>query len=192
MKRIRDESKERGGLKDYDIIYLSGAIDDEESEKVCAAIVEANLENRIEAIQLIVNSPGGSVAAGFAIIDIMEWSRLPVFTTGLGRISSMGLLIFMAGQKDHRVITENTSILSHRFWGFTAGSHSDLIAYRKEEDLIHERIIRHYLTYTSVKTKEELEKSILRECDTWLTPDESIKYGIVDKVEKSRRIRTEA
>ncbi|MFH1537316.1 MAG: ATP-dependent Clp protease proteolytic subunit [bacterium] len=191
MKKIRDESKERGCLKDYEIIFISGEIDDDESEKVCVAIVEANHANRIEAIQLIVNSSGGSVAAGFAIIDIMEWSRIPIYTTGLGRVSSMGLLIFMAGQNGHRVITENTSMLSHRFWGFASGSHSDLIAYRKEEDLIHERIIRHYLTYTAMKTKEELEKTLLRECDTWLTPDEAVKYGIVDKVEKSRRIKND-
>jgi ATP-dependent Clp protease protease subunit len=187
MTNVKETSKETKSIKDYGIIYISGEINDGTSENICREIIEMNLEDKVESIQIIINSPGGSVSAGFAIVDIMEWSRLPIYTTGLGRIASMGLLIFMAGQQGRRVITPRTSILSHRFWSGFIGSHSDLIAKRKEEDLVHKRIIEHYLQYTSFKTQEELEKTILRECDTWLTPAEAVEYGIADVVEKAKR-----
>ena len=117
----------------------------------------------------------------------MEWSRIPIYTTGIGMIASMGLLIFMTGEKGRRVITSRTSILSHRFSAFNVGNHSQLIAGRKEEDLEHERIISHYLTYSSINERAELESYLLREVDTWLSPDEAIKYGLADMIEKPRR-----
>jgi len=187
MNEVKEDKKSDVSLKDYGIIYLSGLIDDGAAEKVCTEIIEYNFKDSSDVIQLIINSPGGDVHSGFAIIDIIEWSRLPVYTTGIGRIASMGLLIFMAGDKGNRVITPHTSILSHRFWSLAMGSHSDLIAKRKEEDLLHDRILQHYLTYANIKSKEELEKTLLRDCDTWLNPEEAIKHGIADKVEKSRR-----
>ena len=102
-------------------------------------------------------------------------------------IASMGLLIFMTGEKGRRVITPRTSILSHRFSAFNFGNHSQLIAGRKEEDLEHERILQHYLTYSNIKDKVELEKYLLRDVDTWLSPDEAIQHGLADRVEQLRR-----
>jgi len=180
---------DENGLKDHGIIYISGEIDDDTSERVCKEIIEFSLDDKIESVQMIINSPGGEVAAGFAMIDIMEWSRLPIYTTGIGRIASMALLVFMAGEKGRRVVTPRTSILSHRFWAMVWGSHSDLIARRKEEDLIHDRIIEHYLKYSEMKTVEELEKTLLRDCDTWLSPDEAVRFGIADVVEESKKRR---
>lgn len=178
-----DQAKERG-IKDYGIIYLSGGIDDSVSESVCKEIIEHNITGKVDHIQMIINSAGGSCSAGFAIIDIMEWSRLPVFTAGIGMIASMGLLIFMTGKKGQRVITPRTSILSHRFSTLEVGNHSQLLAGRKEQDLMHERIIDHYTRYTSIKSRDDLEKYLLREVDTWLSADEAVRHGIADVVEK--------
>ena len=179
----KDKKNNDKGLKDYGIIYLSGAIENGVSENVCKEIIEFNITEKVDHIQLIINSPGGSCPAGFAIIDIIEWSRLPIYTTGIGMIASMGLLIFMTGQKGKRVITPRTSILSHRYSAMTWGNHSQLLAGRKEQDLEHQRIIDHYLLYSGIETKEELEKHLLRDVDTWLTPEEAVKYGIADIVE---------
>src|SRR5208337_4776589 len=99
----------------------------------CKQIIEHNIKGGVGQIQMVINSPGGTCAAGFSIIDIMEWSRLPIYTTGIGMIASMGLLVFMTGEKCRRVITPRTSILSHRFSAFNFGNHSQLIASRKEE-----------------------------------------------------------
>lgn len=179
----KNDKNQGKGLKDYGIIYLSGSIVDEVSENVCREIIEYNLSEKVDHIQLIINSPGGECPAGFAIIDIMEWSRLPIYTTGIGMIASMGLLVFMTGRKGRRVITPRTSILSHRYSAMTGGNHSQLLAGRKEQDLEHQRIVDHYLNYSSIETREELEKHLLRDVNTWLTPEEAVKFGIADIVE---------
>lgn len=179
-KAVLNQTK---GLKDYGIIYLSGPIENGVSETVCKEIIEFNLTDKVEHIQLIINSPGGNCPAGFAIIDIMEWSRLPVYTTGIGMIASMALLVFMTGHKGRRVITPRTSILSHRYSAMTLGNHSQLLANRKEQDLEHQRIVDHYLCYSNIKTREDLESHLLRDVDTWLTSDEAIQFGIADIVQ---------
>ncbi len=179
----QENEKKEKGLSDYGIIYLSGAIEDGTSENVCKEIIEYNISGKIDHIQLIVNSPGGSCPSGFAIIDIMEWSRLPIYTTGIGMIASMALLVFMTGSKGRRVITPRTSMLSHRYSSISLGNHSQLLANRKEQDLEHDRIVDHYLRYSGIQSKEELEKYLLRDVDTWLTPEEAVKFGMVDIVE---------
>ena len=182
----KDNARKENGLNDYGIIYISGAINGGIAESVCKEIINLNIKGEVNQIQLIINSPGGSCPAGFSIIDIMEWSRIPIYTTGIGMIASMGLLVFMTGEKGHRVITPRTSILSHRFSAFNFGNHSQLIASRKEEDLEHERILQHYLTYSNLTDKNELEKHLLRDVDTWLTPEEAVSYGLADVIEPLR------
>ena len=182
----REKGKEQG-LKDFGIIYISGGIDGGTAESVCKEIIEYNIKAEVNQIQMVINSPGGSCAAGFSIIDIMEWSRIPIYTTGIGMIASMALLVFMTGEKGRRVVTPRTSILSHRFSAFSVGSHSQLIAGRREEDLAHERIVQHYLAYSNIKDKGELEKCLLRDVDTWLSPEEAVQHGIADRIEAVRR-----
>ena len=177
-----DKVKDRE-LKDFGIIYLSGVIEDEASETVCKEIIEYNISGKVDHIQMIINSSGGSCPAGFAMIDIMEWSQLPIYTTGIGMIASMGLLVFMTGTKGRRVITPRTSILSHRYSDMSLGNHSQLLAGRKEQDLEHTRIVNHYLRYSEIDSKEELEQYLLRDVDTWLTPEEAIQFGIADIIE---------
>ena len=136
-------------------------------------------------IQLIIQSKCGACAAGFAIIDVMEWSRVPIYTTGLGIVASMGLLVFMTGAPGHRILTPRTSILSHRFWSMGIGNHSQLIALRKQQDLEHRRIIEHYARHTKLQDAAELERTLLRDVDTWLSPEEAVAYGIADGIEAS-------
>ena len=175
--------KKEKGLNDYGIIYLSGPIEVETSENVCKEIIEYNISGKTDHIQMIINSSGGSCPDGFAIIDIMEWSRIPIFTTGIGMIASMALLVFMTGTRGRRVITPRTSMLSHRYSSMTWGNHSQLLATRKEQDLEHDRIVDHYLRYSGIQSKKELEEYLLRDVDTWLAPDEAVKFGLVDLVE---------
>lgn len=187
MADKHNQQQKEKGLDDYGIIYLSGPIDAGVAEPVCKQIIEYNIKGEVNQIQMVINSPGGTCAAGFSIIDIMEWSRIPIYTTGLGMIASVGLLVFMAGEKGRRVITPRTSVLSHRFSAFSFGNHSQLIASRKEVDLEHDRILDHYLTYSNIKDKAELEKYLLRDVDTWLCPEEAVKFGMADTIEKARK-----
>ena len=183
----KEKEREEKGLSDYGIIYLSGVINEGTAESVCKEIIEYNIKGNINKVQMVINSPGGTCTAGFSIIDIMEWSNIPIYTTGIGIIASMGLLIFMAGAKGHRVITPRTSILSHRFSAMNMGNHSQLIAGRREEDMLHERILNHYMTYSNIKDRKELEKYLLRDVDTWLSTEEAVQLGIVDVVEPMKK-----
>ena len=185
-KKNEEQTK---SLKDYGIIYLSGGIDSSTAQSVCEQIIEINVAGEIDHIQMIINTQGGSCTNGFAIIDIMEWSRIPVYTAGIGMIASMGLLVFMAGEKGRRVITPRTSILSHRYSSISIGNHSQLLAGRKEENLMHDRIVSHYLQYSAFDTKDKLEETLLRDVDTWLSPKEAINYGIADIVEPRTRFK---
>ena len=177
------ENGQKKGLDDYGIIFISGLIEQANAQSVCEKIIQINVAEEADFIQMIINSPGGACSAGFAIIDLMEWSRLPIYTTGIGMIASMSLAIFMAGEKGHRVITPRTSILSHRFSAMSCGNHSELIAKRKEEDLMHRRLLRHYLEHTDLKTEEEVTGKLLRDVDTWLTTEEAVELGIADVIQ---------
>jgi len=178
--------KEKRDIADG-IIFISGEINQGTAESVCRDVIRVNTEMQAPLIQFIINSNGGYCSAGFAITDIMEWSRVPVYTTGIGMIASMGLLIFMAGEKGHRIVTPRTSILSHRYYGQAAGNHSELVARRKEEDLMHQRIVNHYLQHSKIQSEEELNRTLLRDVDTWLSPQEAVGYGLVDTVEIDRK-----
>ena len=183
----KETNRDNKALNEYGIIYLSGEINNGTAEAISKEIIEHNIKGDVSQMQFIINSPGGKCSAGFSIIDIMEWSRIPIYTTGIGMIASMGLLIFMTGEMGHRVITARTSVLSHRFSAVNIGNHSQLIAGRKEEDMTHERVIQHYITYSKIKETAELEGYLLRDVDTWLTPEETVQFGLADIVESSRK-----
>jgi ATP-dependent Clp protease protease subunit len=179
----KQDQSTRKTLDDYGIIFISGEI----APSICERIIQINVEQQADFIQLIINSQGGSCSAGFAIIDMMEWSRIPVYTTGVGLVASMALCIFMAGEKGHRVLTPRTSILSHRFSAFSLGNHSELIAKRKEEDLMHNRILQHYRQHTELNSDEDITGHLLRDTDTWLSPQEAVDMGIADKIQQDRK-----
>ena len=167
------------------VLFLTGEINENIYERIVGEILALNFRKDLERIHLVINSGGGFCKAGFGIISVMEWSVLPVHTTGLGMVGSMALLVFMAGARGHRVIANTTSILSHRYFGGSDGNHSQLLASRKEHDSVHARIIGHYLRYSGVATKEELEQYLLRDVDTWLLPEEALDLGLADSIDSS-------
>lgn len=179
--------KDEEGRETEGLIYLFGPIDTAAAARVCEKIVEANVEGKLPHLQLIVASEGGSVDAGFAVVDMIEWSEIPVHTIGLGLVASTGLMIFMAGEHGRRAITPRTSILSHRYSSMAGGNHSDLVASRKHQDLTHCRIVNHYIQHSAAKTEEELDRTLLRDTDVWLSPDEAIRHGLADFVQADRR-----
>jgi ATP-dependent Clp protease, protease subunit len=143
-------------------------------------IIEANLvEERPQALNLMICSPGGDLAAAFAVIDVIRGSTIPVQTIGLGEIASAGLLIFLAGEKGKRVLTPNTSILSHQYaWG-AVGKHHELVAAAKEYTNIDSRLINHYKKTTNLDEKR-IREILLPPQDIWLTAKEAKEYGVCD------------
>ncbi len=165
---------------------LFGEVNADVAKEICQWIMEANFsqEEKPEVLNLMINSPGGSLSAGFAIIDVMRGSHIPVRTVGVGEIASAGLMIFIAGQKGMRVLTENTSIMSHQFsWG-SAGKEHELFAAVKEFDLTSKRMIDHYKKCTKLKKEDDIKRILLPPQDVFLNSDEALKYGLCDTVSK--------
>lgn len=166
------------------IIYFSDPFTTDTTKPVIQFIIEKNLlpdSERPKEITLVINSPGGSVHAAFALIDTMKASAIPVKTVGLGLIASCGILTFMAGAKGKRILTPNTSILSHQYsWG-SAGKEHELFARMKEYELSTERMINHYRKCTGL-TEKKIREILLPPEDVWLSADEAVKYGIADEI----------
>jgi ATP-dependent Clp protease protease subunit len=170
---------------DQSFYMLFGDVNTDVAKEVCEWIMQANFatDNKPVVLNLVICSPGGDMNAANAIIDVMRGSHIPVRCVGLGQIASAGLLIFIAGEKGMRVLTENTSIMSHWWnWG-AAGSPHELMAAVKEFDLTTKRMISHYVKCTKLKEKDVI-KYLLPKEDAYLTTDEALKYGICDIVSK--------
>ena len=145
-------------------------------------ILKQNTEKKKQKrLQFMICSPGGSMRDCFALIDIMKGSRIPIHTVGLGMIASCGLLLFITGEKGHRVLTPNTSILSHQFsWG-SHGKEHELFAQVVEFELSTKRMIEHYKKCTGL-TEKQIREFLLPPEDIWLSANEAKKLGICDKV----------
>lgn len=135
-------------------------------------------------LTLIICSPGGDVNACFALIDTMKGSSIPVRTVGVGMIASCGLLTFIAGEKGHRVLTPNTSILSHQYsWG-SHGKEHELYGVVKEFELTSRRMVDHYKKCTGLNEKQIRDK-LLPATDVWLDAKEAKKLNICDKIKET-------
>jgi len=166
------------------IMYFSDGFDSNTTKPVIQAIIEKNLmpnSQRPNELTLVINSPGGQVHSAFALIDTMKGSAIPVKTVGLGMIASCGLLTFMSGTKGRRVITPNTSILSHQYsWG-SGGKEHELFARVREFELSTARMLEHYKKCTGLSEKK-VRDILLPPEDRWLSAKEAVKYGIADKI----------
>lgn len=147
-------------------------------------IFDANFsEERPDMLNLLVCSPGGDLNAAFALIDTMRGSAIPVRTIGLGQIASAGLMIFIAGDKGKRILTPNTSILSHQYsWG-AFGKEHELFATVKEFDLTTKKMISHYKKCTGL-SEAKIREILLPPQDIWLSPTEAKKLGLCDDVKE--------
>lgn len=152
--------------------------------KAIRFILEKNMlpkSDRPEFLTFLINSPGGDVNCCFALIDTVRASKIPVRTVGLGLIASCGFNLFIAGKKGERLLTPNTSILSHQFsWG-SYGKEHELFATVREFTLTSQRIIEHYKRCTG-QSEKVIKKYLLPPEDVWMTGEEAVKYGAADKV----------
>ena len=146
-------------------------------------LAENYSEKKKKELTLGICSRGGDLNACFALVDIMKGSKIPIRTVGLGMIASCGLLMFITGEKGRRVLTPNTSILSHQYsWG-SVGKEHELFARVKELELTTERMINHYKKCTGLK-EADIRKYLLPAHDVWLGAKDAKKLGLCDKVEQ--------
>lgn len=181
-----DDLKRLGSLRDLSddgIYFFNDEVDTDSVGDAIRFILEANLDPlcKWKHMTMIINSPGGYVTDGFALIDVMFGSSIPIRTIGLGMIASMGLQIFLAGEQGSRTLTPNCMILSHQYAGGSWGKEHELVASQKETTILSEIVIRHYKRTTGLN-EADIRKYLLPPEDIWLTAKEAKKYGICDVI----------
>ncbi len=165
-------------LKDR-IIILGGEINDHTANLVVAQLLFLEAQDPEKDINLYINSPGGSVTAGLAIYDTMQCIKPAVSTICTGMAASMGALLLMAGAAGKRLSLPNSKVMIHQPWGGAKGAAADVEIQVKEllrtKDQINKIIHQH-----TGKTIEAIEQDTNR--DRYMTPEEAIEYGIIDKI----------
>jgi len=165
-------------LKDS-IIFLGGVIDDHTANIVIAQLLFLQSENPKKDISLYVNSPGGSVTAGLAIVDTMNHITNDVSTVCVGMAASMGAVILAAGKKGKRFALPNAEVMIHQPSGGVEGQAADIAITAKHILRTRETTNKLLAEYTG-KPLSQIEKDVDR--DFFMSSDEAKKYGIIDKI----------
>ncbi|MGB0685339.1 MAG: ATP-dependent Clp protease proteolytic subunit [Planctomycetota bacterium] len=161
------------------IIFLGTGIDDNVANAVMAQLLFLDKSGPNQDIQMYINSPGGSVTAGLAIYDTMQYIECDVATYCIGQCASMGAVLLAGGAKDKRFILPNSRVMIHQPWGGTQGTASDMEIQVKEILQLKERL-NGILAHHSGKTIKQVEKATDR--DNFLSAEESVEFGLVDKI----------
>jgi ATP-dependent Clp protease protease subunit len=165
------------------IIFLTGGVDDGVASLVCAQMLYLESENPTKDIAFYINSPGGIVTSGLAIYDTMRYIRPDVSTVCIGQAASMGSLLLCSGAKGKRYSLPHSRIMMHQPSGGAQGQATDIEIQAKEILLLRERLNNIYVENTGQKLSV-IEDAVER--DNFMSPEESVKFGIIDEVVISR------
>ncbi len=164
------------------IIFLGTEVKDENANAICAQLLLLAAEDPKRDIHLYINSPGGSVSAGMAIYDTMQYVKPDVVTVAMGLAASMGQFLLAAGAKGKRYATPHARIMMHQPSGGMGGSASD-IRIQAEQMLHTKRQMAQLIAKHTGRTIAEIENDSDR--DRWFTAEEAMEYGFVDHVVQS-------
>lgn len=177
-----------GGERAYDIysrllkdriVFVGGEVEDGMANAIVAQLLFLQAEDKEKEISMYINSPGGSVTAGLAILDTMKMLKCPVATYCVGQAASMGAILLAAGEKGKRHALPHSRIMIHQPWGGAQGKASD-IEITAREILRLKDILNGILAETSEKTLESVAQDTDR--DHFMSAEEAKAWGIVDKV----------
>ncbi|MCM1546469.1 MAG: ATP-dependent Clp endopeptidase proteolytic subunit ClpP [Clostridiales bacterium] len=161
------------------IIFLSGEIDDAVANTVVAQLIYLEAKDPSKDINLYINSPGGSVSAGLAIYDTMNYIKCDVSTICIGMAASMGAFLLSSGAKGKRFALPNSEIMIHQPLGGAQGQASD-IKIAAEHILRTKKKLNTILAQNSGKPLEQIERDTDR--DNYLSAEDALSYGLIDKV----------
>ena len=170
-------------LKDR-IIFVDGEINDTTADLVVAQILFLESENPDKDISIYINSPGGSVTAGLAIYDTMQYVKCPVQTICLGQAASMGAFLLAGGSKGKRYALPSSRVMIHQPWGGVEGQESDISVQAREIQRLKELTIQHFSEHTG-KSANVVAADMER--DFYMTAQDALNYGIVDHVMDRRK-----
>jgi ATP-dependent Clp protease, protease subunit len=161
------------------IIFLGSEVNDQVGNRICAQLLLLAAEDDERDINLYINSPGGSVSAGMAIYDTMQFVRNDVVTIAMGMAASMGQLLLCAGTKGKRYALPHARIMMHQPSGGIGGTASD-IAIQAEQMLYTKRMFQERVAFHTGQDQPVIEADSDR--DRWFTAEEAKDYGFIDKV----------
>lgn len=165
------------------IIFLTGGVNDAVASLICAQMLYLEAENPSKDIALYINSPGGTVTAGLAMYDTMQYIRPRVSTLCIGQAASMGALLLCAGEKEHRFALPQSRIMIHQPSGGARGQASDIEIHAREILFVRQRlneIFSHHTGKDIAVVEENMER------DTFMTPVQAKEFGLIDQVVTSR------
>jgi len=171
-------------LKDR-IIFLSGPINDIMANTIIAQLLFLEAENSNEDITMYINSPGGSASSTLAMIDTMNFIKPDVSTVCVGMAASGGAWTLLSGAEEKRYALENSEVMIHQPLGGAEGQTTDILITAENMKRLRRRLAG-IISDRSGKDIEDVEKDIER--DLWLNAEEAKKYGLIDKVLKSKKV----
>ena len=172
-------------LKDR-IVFLGGEIDDDTANLVVAQLLFLEMENPDSDISLYINSPGGSVTAGMAIYDTMQYIKPDVRTVCIGMAASMGAFLMMAGKKGKRLALPNSEIMIHQPLGGAQGQATD-VAIRAEWLMKTKEKMTRMMSEMTGQDIERVKQDVER--DYFMSAEEALQYGIIDEIYQPRNAR---
>jgi ATP-dependent Clp protease protease subunit len=161
------------------IIFMGSQVEDSMANAICAQLLLLAAEDPDRDIFLYINSPGGSISAGMAIYDTMQFVANDVATVGLGLAASMGQFLLCAGTKGKRYATPHARIMMHQPSGGIGGTAAD-IAIQAEQMLYVKKQMAERIAFHTGQTEEQIEKDSDR--DRWFSAAEAVEYGFIDHV----------
>ena len=161
------------------IVFIGTPIDDMVANVVVAQLLFLFKMNKTQDVQMYINSPGGSVTAGLAIYDTMQYIDCDVATYCIGQCASMGAVLLTGGSKGKRFILPNSRVMIHQPWGGTQGTAADM-AIQVEEILELKERLNNILADHTGKSAKQIEKATDR--DNFLDAKEALDFGLVDKI----------
>jgi ATP-dependent Clp protease protease subunit len=163
------------------IIWLGSEVRDDVANEICAKILLLAAEDPEKDIYLYINSPGGSITAGMAIYDTMQYVPNDIVTVGVGMCASMGQFLLSSGTKGKRYATPNTRVLLHQPHGGFGGTASD-VQTQAELIMSMKRQLASLTAAQTGKTVEQIERDGDR--DRWFTAAEALEYGFIDHIQE--------
>ena len=170
-------------LKDR-IVFVDGEINDATADLVVAQLLFLESENPDKDINMYINSPGGSVTAGLAIYDTMQYVHCPIQTICLGQAASMAAILLAGGTKGKRIALPSSRVMIHQPRGGVGGQESDIAIQAKEIVRLKNLSIK-YLAAATGQTEKTIAKDMER--DFYMAAKDALEYGIIDQVMEARK-----
>jgi ATP-dependent Clp protease protease subunit len=165
------------------IVFIGTPIDDQVANAIMAQLLFLDKSNRSQDIAVYINSPGGSVTAGLAIYDTMQFVTPEIATYCLGQAASMAAVLLAGGTKGKRYALPNSRVMIHQPWGGVQGTARDM-EIQVDEILKSKRRLEEILAYHTGKDAKEIDKATDR--DNFLSPEESKAFGLIDHIVDTR------